>query len=143
VKKVDYYAMSQPWKMPKWLGATIGAVFGVIAIGSVVAIVQLTKSPEAPKPVASAVTAPADPAAATPAPAAAQDEAAPAAAPARAERVVVAHSRHGKKDKHVKVASAKHPSAGMSDAKAHSILAKHDSKTVRSNKDSLDKLLGL
>jgi len=147
VKKVDYYAMNQAWKMPKWLGATVGGVFGVIAIGSVFAIVHLTRSPEPPKPAmaaaAPAVAAPAPaPAEAAPAPAAAQ-EAKPAAP---VERVVVAHSRHASKkhDRHAKtvVASAKRPS-GMTDAKAQAILAKHEGKGQKKDKDALDKLLGL
>jgi hypothetical protein len=144
VKKVDYYAMNQPWKMPKWLGFTIGGIFGSIAIGSAILIVQLTKSPEAPKPaVAAAVAAPVAQDQATPAPAQAQDDA--QQAPARPERTVVAHSRHAKKhDKHaakgMKMASAK---PVISDAKAHAILARHQTKTTRANKDALDKLLGL
>jgi hypothetical protein len=146
VKKVDYYA--QPWKMPKWLGFAIGGIFGTIVIGSAVLIVQLTKSPEPPKPVvaaaAAAVAAPVAQDEATPAPADAQDDAQPA--PAHHERTVVAHSsRHSKKhDKHaskgMRVASAK---PVISDAKAHEILARHQTKQTRANKDALDKLLGL
>lgn len=144
MKKVDYYA--QPWKMPKWLGFAIGGVFGTIVIGSAILIVQLTKSPEPPKPVVAAAAAVAAPVAndEAAAPAAAQDEAKPA--PVRSERAVVVHSSHHsrKHDKHaskaMKVASAK---PVISDSKAHAILARHQTKQTRANKDALDKLLGL
>src|SRR5438445_13582949 len=56
VKKMDYYAVQNPWRMPKWLGATLGGIFGVIVIGSMITIVQLTKSP-APAPVAAVAAA--------------------------------------------------------------------------------------
>jgi len=144
VRKVDYYAMNQPWKMPKWLGFAIGGIFGTIVIGSAILIVQLTKSPELPKPaVAAAAAAPVANEAAA-APAQAQDEA--QAAPVRSERAVVVHSSHHsrKHDKHaakgMKMASAK---PVISDAKAHAILARHQTKQTRANKDALDKLLGL
>ena len=48
MKKMDYYAVQNPWRMPKWLGATLGGIFGVIVIGSMVTIVQLTKSATPP-----------------------------------------------------------------------------------------------
>src|SRR4051812_46252994 len=57
VKKIDYYAVHNPWRMPKWLGATLGGIFGVIVIGSMVTIVQLTKSPT-PPPVVAVAAAP-------------------------------------------------------------------------------------
>jgi hypothetical protein len=142
VKKVDYYA--QPWKMPKWLGFAIGGVFGTIVIGSAILIVQLTKSPEPPKPVVAAAAAAVAAPVAQDEAAAAQDEAKPA--PVRSERAVVVHSSHNsrKHDKHaakgIKMASAK---PVISDSKAHAILARHQTKQTRANKDALDKLLGL
>jgi hypothetical protein len=60
---MDYYAVQNPWKMPKWIGATLGGIFGVIVIGSMITIVQLTRS-SAPAPVVAVATATAEPAAA-------------------------------------------------------------------------------
>src|SRR5256885_17179834 len=51
VKKIDYYAVQNPWKMPKWLGVALGGIFGMIAVGAVAAIVHITKS-DAPAPIA-------------------------------------------------------------------------------------------
>jgi len=151
VKKIDYYAVQNPWRMPKWLGATLGGIFGVIVIGSMVTIVQLTKSPT-PPPVVAVAAAPvaqsptAAPVAAAPtavkatAPVASADDAAPA------HRASKKHAAaHGKKAK--LLASAKHtpapaPSA-IGAAQRQTILAKHDTKSKRSDKDALDKLLGL
>ena len=149
MKKIDYYAVQNPWRMPKWLGATLGGIFGVIVIGSMVTIVQLTKSPT-PPPVVAVAAAPvaqsptAAPVAAAPtavkatAPVASADDAAPA------HRASKKHAAaHGKKAK--LLASAKHtpaPSA-IGAAQRQTILAKHDTKSKRSDKDALDKLLGL
>jgi hypothetical protein len=150
VKKMDYYAVQNPWRVPKWLGFTIGGIFGVIVIGSMVTIVQLTKSPT-PPPVVAVAAAPvaqnpaAAPAVAAPAvkasaPVASADDAAPVGKHARAAKK---HAAHGKKGK--LLASAKHTPAAptMGAAQRQTILAKHDSKSKRSEKDALDKLLGL
>jgi hypothetical protein len=144
VKKMDYYAVQNPWRMPKWVGFTLGGIFAVIVIGSMVTIVQLTKS-AAPPPVAAVAAAPvlqapatAPVAAAATAPVA-SDDAAPADKHARASKK---HAAHGKKGK--LMASAKHaPVSTMGAAQRQTILAKHDSKSKRSEKDALDKLLGL
>ena len=145
MKKIDYYAVHNPWRMPKWLGATLGGVFGVIVIGSMITIVQLTKSPTPPVvavAAAPAVQAPAvaPVAAAAPAvkaPVASADDAAPA------KRASKKHASHGKKGK--LLASAKHssPASSMGAAQRQTILAKHDTKSKRQEKDALDKLLGL
>jgi hypothetical protein len=149
VKKIDYYAVHNPWRMPKWVGATLGGIFGVIVIGSMITIVQLTKSPT-PPPVVAVAAAPAVQApAATPvaadapavkatAPVASADDAAPA------KRASKKHAAaHGKKAK--LMASAKHSPSGSSlgAAQRQTILAKHDTKSKRIEKDALDKLLGL
>ena len=147
MKKIDYYAVQNPWRMPKWLGATLGGIFGVIVIGSMITIVQLTKSP-APPPVVAVAAAPvaqaptAAPVAPTAvkatAPVASADDAAPA------KRASKKHAAaHGKKGK--LMASAKHaaPVSTMGAAQRQTILAKHDSKDKRHEKDALDKLLGL
>ena len=149
MKKIDYYAVHNPWRMPKWLGATLGGIFGVIVIGSMITIVQLTKSPT-PPPVVAVAAAPvaqaptAAPVAAAPtavkatAPVASADDAAPA------HRASKKHAAaHGKKAR--LLASAKHTPAAstMGAAQRQTILAKHDTKSKRSDKDALDKLLGL
>jgi hypothetical protein len=136
VKKIDYYAVHNPWRMPKWLGATLGGIFGIIVIGSMITIVQLTKSPT-PPPVAAVAAAPT--AVKATAPVASADDAATAQHRASKKHA----SAHGKKAK--LLASAKHTPAPstMGAAQRQTILAKHDTKSKRSEKDALDKLLGL
>src|SRR4051794_41954862 len=104
VKKIDYYAVHNPWRMPKWLGATLGGIFGVIVIGSMVTIVQLTKSPT-PPPVVAVAAAPvaqaAAPAAAAAtgkatAPGASADDAAPPHKPPRPTQKHAARGQRGK-----------------------------------------------
>ncbi|HWE27732.1 MAG TPA: hypothetical protein VHB97_07005, partial [Polyangia bacterium] len=135
MKKIDYYAVQNPWRMPKWLGATLGGIFGVIVIGSMITIVQLTKSPT-PPPVVAVAAAPvaqaptAAPVAAAPtavkatAPVASADDAAPVAHRASKKHAAT----HGKKGK--LMASAKHAPAASSlgAAQRQTILAKHDSR---------------
>lgn len=151
MKKIDYYASQTPWKMPKWLGATLGGIFGVIAIGSGLLIIQLTHV-NVPAPVAAVAAAP------VAAPAAVAPPAAPAVAPVAVaaqttasadDSVQAADTKHHSK-KHAsksKKASAKLASAKkappISSAQRGTILAKHDTKDKRHEKDSLDKLLGL
>src|SRR6185312_5200366 len=98
VKKIDYYAVQNPWRMPKWIGATLGGIFGVIAIGSMITIVQPTRSPTpVPVPVAAA------PVAATPeattakasAPVASADDAAPVSKK-HAKKHAAAHGKKAK-----------------------------------------------
>ena len=152
MKKIDYYAVQNPWRMPKWLGATLGGIFGVIVIGSMITIVQLTRSPT-PKPVAVVAVAPvAAPAAAAPvaAPAATADQAtapvaaADDAAPAKRHASKKHAAAHSKKSK-LMASAKKSPSSGstLGSAQRQTILAKHDTKGKRSDKDALDKLLGL
>jgi hypothetical protein len=153
VKKIDYYAVQNPWRMPKWLGATLGGIFGVIVIGSMITIVNLTRSPT-PPPIAALAAAPALQAPAT-APVAAAPAAAPsvkATAPAVASAddaapVAKKHAskRHASKKHGKMLASAKRTpaSSSLGSAQRQTILAKHDTKGKRSDKDALDKLLGL
>ncbi len=154
MKKIDYYAVHNPWRMPKWLGATLGGIFGVIVIGSMITIVQLTKSPTPPPaPVVALAAAPIAqaPTAAPVAPAAAVKASAPVAS---ADEVAPVGKRHSSRHHHASashgkrgrlLASAKHSSSGSSlgAAQRQTILAKHDSKDKRHDKDALDKLLGL
>ena len=137
MKKVDYYAVQQSWKMPKWLGLTLGGVFGVIVLGSAVAAYELTKpAPSAVPEVAAAAAAPAvaAPVVTTVAPVTVTATSAP-----KSDAVASRHAKHGaKKSKHVTVASNK-----AWHAKTNAILAKHDSKEKRKAKDDIDKLLGL
>ena len=149
MKKIDYYAVQNPWRMPKWIGATLGGIFGVIAIGSMLTIVQLTRSPTPPPAPVVAVAPTAAPIAAAPeattatakasAPVASADDAAPVAKK-HAKKHAAAHGKKGKL-----LASAKRSPSGssMGSAQRQTILAKHDSKGKRSDKDALDKLLGL
>lgn len=149
MKKIDYYAVQNPWRMPKWVGIMLGGVFGVIAIGSMVTIVQLTRPPAAPAPIAAVVAAPvaqapaatpvaeAAPAAKATAPVASADDAAPVAKRASKRHAAASH----KKAK--LMASAKRPASGLDTAQRQTILAKHDTKSKRLEKDALDKLLGL
>ena len=149
MKKMDYYAVQNPWRMPKWLGATLGGIFGVIVIGSMITIVQLTKSP-APAPVPAVAAAPVTQAPAA-APAATATTVKATAPVASADDTAVDKHRaskrhassHGKKGK--MFASAKHAPAvsTMGAAQRQTILAKHDTKDKRHEKDALDKLLGL
>jgi hypothetical protein len=139
MKKIDYYAVQQPWKMPKWLGVTLGGIFGVIALGSAVTAYELTKPvPKAPE--VAAVAAPEAPAPTVTTPAAtvmAKASVASNDSPAPARHA----SKHAKKaSKRASKAIAKR---GLTPAKSAAILAKHDSKEKRRAKDNLDKLLGL
>jgi hypothetical protein len=152
VKKIDYYAVQNPWKMPKWLGATLGGIFGVIALGSVAAIVQITKS-DAP-PIAAVAAAPVGDStpAATPAAAAKKsapvvaaanvDEDAPVVQPKASKRASSKHHASKSKKASMRLASAKKMPASSSAGRA-TMLAKHDTKSKRNDKDALDKLLGL
>jgi hypothetical protein len=148
VKKMNYYAVQNPWRLPKWLGAILGCAFGVIAIGSAVAIVQLTRPPAppvaavapTPAPVVHAALAPTPAATVTTPVASASDDAAPVVSKKHASK---RHAAHGKKGG-IRLASAKHSAPSMMDSgKRATILAKHDSKEKRQQKDALDKLLGL
>ncbi|HXU72958.1 MAG TPA: hypothetical protein VN947_26750 [Polyangia bacterium] len=148
MKKIDYYAVQNPWRMPKWLGATLGGIFGVIVIGSMITIVQLTRSPT-PAPVAAVAMAPVATAAPTAAPAAA------AVAPAKAVSAPVASAddaapvakkhakRHAKAAKHGRMLASAKRSSDAGSTQRQTIIAKHDTKSKRTDKDALDKLLGL
>jgi hypothetical protein len=162
VKKFDYYAPQQSWKMPKWLGATIGVIFGGIAIGSGFLILQLTKGPGmapmaavgALAPAAStgtggvAATAPAH-ALSAPVAVSAPVSAEPTAVPEVADSRHHSSHHHGKHESRHSSKSAKiaakssKPAPAVSSPERGQILAKHDTKQKRSEKDALDKLLGL
>jgi hypothetical protein len=150
VKKMDYYAVHNPWRMPKWLGATLGGIFGVIVIGSMITIVQLTKSPT-PPPVAAVAAAPVV-AAATPAPVASAP-AVKATAPEATAQLAASAEKHraskhhaasrGKKAKLLASAKRTPAASSLGSAQRQTILAKHDTKAKHNDKDALDKLLGL
>lgn len=151
MKKIDYYAVHNPWRMPKWVGIMLGGVFGVIAIGSMVTIVQLTRPPAAPAPVAALAAAPmaqapaaapvaeTAPAVKATAPVASAEAAAPAGRHASKRHAAA----HGKKAKARMLASAKRSPGSLDASQRQTILAKHDTKSKRIEKDALDKLLGL
>jgi hypothetical protein len=131
VKKIDYYAAPEPWKVPKWMGVTLGVIFSAVAVMAVALIVQLTKPAHAdgPPPVATAAVAAPE----APAPVVTAPPVQPASAPA----VHAAPVKHAKLHKKV----AKPASVGK--AKSASILARHDSREKRRQKDDLDRMLGL
>ena len=132
MKPVDLYA--QPWKMPKWLGAVIGGVFGFILIGTGLIMFHLVRPAEAAQPVAVEAVAPVSPVAApaqveTPPPVQRVESTVPAAAPHKAQ------VRKGKASKKM----AKLPPAST----RAKIVARHDSRDKRKAKDDLDRMLGL
>lgn len=135
MKKFDYYAANEPWKMPKWLGATLGGIFSVVAVGAAVLIVQLTRPAHADAPSVKMLES----AAVAPVSAPARVETPPPAAPP----LVAATSGHAK-IKHLKASHhTKVARAPISKDRASAILAKHDSREKRKAKDDLDRLLGL
>jgi hypothetical protein len=144
--------------MPKWLGATIGIIFGGIAIGSGFLILQLTK--KAPIAAVGALAAEptkgvggvaaSSPAQALSAPVAVSPpvSAEPTAVPEVADSRHHSSRHHGKHEsKHAskssKMAKTTPAAPAASGAERGQILAKHDNKEKRHEKDALDKLLGL
>jgi hypothetical protein len=140
MRRIDYYA-PQGFRVPKWLGATLGGIFAAIAVGCALVIAQLVQPVHAapapvppPAPVAAAaVAAPVAP----PTPSVQAEPSAPvaAAAPAPAEEApapVVAHTHH-----HHHHAAKKHSH--------HAVVAKRDARPKKSgsSKSDLDRLLGL
>ena len=148
MKKVDYYAVQGPWKMPKWMGGAIGGLFAVMAVGSACAIHSLTKGPEAPAALAAApalAPAPTERPAVTLAPAAAAPHEAATVPVATKAQKSGSHHKASRSHQHAskkRVMLAKR-SPVMSDSRATAILAKRDSRSNRRDKDALDKLLGL
>jgi hypothetical protein len=137
MSKIDYYDSWPKWRMPAWLGVALGGVFAVVAVVCGLMIVKLThrsapamaSAPVVVEPKAAPVVA--EPPAAAEPPAVAEPPVAPtpvvAASPTPA---------HAKSSKHARVHKA-------STKKAPAVLAKRDSKSKRSSKDSIDRLLGL
>jgi hypothetical protein len=142
VKKVDYYAVHRPWRMPLWLGIGLGLVFTGVIVVAVALAVNLTRPLVVAAPAVAPVPAVAPIAAkvetAPPAPAA---PVAPAAAqPEREPMQTAAHSHHHHSH-HTHGHSTKVAAAPAPD-RSQAILARHDSKEKRKAKDDLDKLLG-
>jgi hypothetical protein len=135
LKRIDYYAQPNPWKMPKWVGITLGGIFGTVAVGAAVLIIQLTKPAHAeavPAANTAVVAAPAEPEEVV-------TEAPVQPAPAKAVRTAAPSKAKIAKIKQKKAAKA----LAASRAKKGSILARHDSREKRKQKDDLDRLLGL
>jgi hypothetical protein len=131
VKRIDYYAQPQAWN-PKWIGAILAVIFSAVAVFAVVLIVHLTRPAHADTPPVQAAAVPAP---AAPAPVVTEPPVQPAVAPA-VRSSPVTHAKQSKSHKKSKaVASGK--------AKANAILARHDSRQKRKQKDDLDRLLGL
>jgi hypothetical protein len=153
VKKIDYYAVQHPWRMPKWLGATIGGIFGFILIVSGVAIVKLTRSPvvpvaavaaigSAPSLSAPAATAPVGTAPVAKPAAAVAPAAAPAQPVAEADAATGKHHKHHSSSHHAAKAVAANKHVKSSGSGVVLANAKHDNRKLK-EKDALDKLLGL
>jgi hypothetical protein len=150
MKRIDYYMVQNPWRMPKWVGMMLAGLFGIIVIGSMVTIVQLTKKDTPMAAIAAAPglqkTATAQPAAvpAPAEPAAVASQKAPPATASKAARASRHHASAAKDKKAAKLAAAQKTAAVHAAEKQRStIVAKHDSKDKRREKDTLDKLLGL
>jgi hypothetical protein len=158
VKRIDYYSAQQPWHSSKWFGVALGGFFGMILLGTGVLITHLTRTspPNAASLAAGVATAPAVTAKAAPTAAPAATAPAPAitAAPSTDSRVaaVAAEDREesGREHKHHHRhhSSSSHKSAGKvasapDQKQRDTVLAKHDSKEKRKEKDAIDKLLGL
>jgi hypothetical protein len=129
VKRFDYYADQNPWKMPKWVGALLGGIFTVVAVGAVVLIVRLSRPAHASALIAEPT---ADPAAAVETPP-------PPATSTVPSQVAPAPARHAKA--HAGPRTSKH--AKLTNNNSAAILAKHDSHAKRKAKDDLDRMLGL
>ena len=106
VKKIDYYAQHEPWKMPKWVGLTLGSIFGAVALMAAILIIHLTHTAHAATPPPVAAVAVATPEVASPV------VTAPPVQPAAAPTTVsthVAHAKHAKSHaKPIRVASVAH-----------------------------------
>jgi hypothetical protein len=136
VKRFDYYDQN-PWKMPKWVGALLGGIFTVVAVGALVLIVHLTR------PAHASVLTPDTVAQAQAAPVGVETPPPPATSTAPAQ-VAVAPARVAKAHKGAKASRlASRPQPKMSHDKTAAILAKHDSHAKRKAKDDLDRMLGL
>jgi hypothetical protein len=120
MSRMDYYDAWPKWRMPTWLGAALGAVFTAIVLVCGMMIVKLTHR-SAPAVATAPVVVEQKAAVVVAAPLPVE----PAAAPAQA--TVSNHARPHK-------SSAK---------KGPAMLAKHDSRSKRSSKDPIDRLLGL
>jgi hypothetical protein len=146
LKGQDYYAT--PSAFPKWMGYALGGLFGMIALGCLVVIVNMVRATNPPAAPAASLVA-----AVRPEPAAPQPAHQPklAAAPARsdvADQAPAPAKQNKKSMKQMKKQAAKKQRAfakkGPSfDSKAKAILAKRDSKASKSSKDAIDRLLGL
>lgn len=124
---MDYYASWPSWKMPKWVGATLGCIFSLIVVLCGAMIVHLTRPPRmlaAPAAVV-AIAKPIAPAQR------AKDSA--AVAPAKEASVLATQQPTP--------ATKKTHDAPRTRRRA--ILAKHDGKPGRQAKSDIDRLLGL
>ena len=131
MKRIDYYAQPEPWKVPKWMGVTLGVIFSAVAVLAVALIVQLSRPAHADTPPAAEV-------AAVPAP---QAPAPVVTAPP--VQTAVAPALHSAPAKHAKLHRKAAKPVASGHAKSAAILARHDSRDKRKQKDDLDRLLGL
>jgi hypothetical protein len=139
VKRIDYYAPHEPWKMPKWVGFTLGGVFSVVAVTCAVLIVHMTRPAHADTTPQVAAAPAITPEAATPVVTAPPVQT--AQTPTTDGAPLASAAKHGK---HAKAAHAKATrTASLGHAKSAAILARHDTASKRKQKDDLDRLLGL
>jgi hypothetical protein len=120
---MDYYASLPSWKVPKWIGATLGGIFSLIVILCVGLIIHLTRPPRpltAPRPLVATATTDA------------QSQRA-AGSEAVAESPLAAQQ----------LTPAAMKTRDVPRTRRRAILARHDAKPGRQAKSDFDRLLGL
>lgn len=132
MKYNNYYGVQRPWSLPSWLGKALAAFFCFIAFLSVVFMVQLLRMSHAqtlPPPVAA------------PASLMAQAEPVAPSVTKPAAKIMKTASKRSAQHK-----ASKHALAAKIDKlnrHNQAVLARHDSRPKRREKDALDRVLGL
>ncbi len=128
MKPMNYYAQGHAWKMPRWLMVVLGTALVVTVTAQGWLMRTLLKPPTTAVALQPATAIAPEASAAVPA---AADEAPAAVAPAPMAHHKVARAAHR---------GVAHPR--LTDAKARTILAHHDSSSKRRARDDLDRLMG-
>lgn len=130
MKYNSYYGVQRPWSLPSWMGRALAGFFCFIGLLSVVFMVQLLRMSHAqmqpPTPAAPAMVAQS------------AVEPAPTLAPAAKTQVSKRATTHK--------AAARRSFAAKVDKmnrRNQAVLAHHDSRSKRREKDALDRVLGL
>ena len=141
-KPFDYYAgYPSQQRTPKWVGVTLGSIFGGLSLIALVVGIRLVvpahKAEASVVPVKAQDSANAQPLLAAAKPA---DE----VAPARTEAPRVRSAKHHGKQGRIALASAKPQKSGVKYKKAQ-MFAKHVSSSRRDkhSRDEIDRMLGL